>query len=711
MNVKQRPGRPYPLGATLDGEGVNFALFSENAEKVELCLYDSDDPSRETDRINLSEVTGHVWHTYIPGLAHGQVYGYRVYGPYEPESGHRFNDNKLLIDPYALAVSGTVDWNAPVFGYQFGAEEPDLTYDDRDDAHAVPKSVVTDTTFDWEGDVQLQTPWHRTVLYETHVRGISIRHPDVPGELRGTYTGLASPPIIDHLTQLGITAIELLPVHEFIDEHYLVERGLSNYWGYNSIGYFAPTSRYSSTHDRCGQVAEFKRMVKALHAAGMEVILDVVYNHTAEGNELGPTLSLKGIDNASYYRLLPDNPRYYMDYTGTGNSPNVRHPQVLKLIMDSLRYWVQEMHVDGFRFDLASVLARELHDVDRLSAFFDIIHQDPVISRVKLIAEPWDVGEGGYQVGNFPVLWTEWNGRYRDDVRRLWRGEDGQTGEIATRLAGSSDLYEVSGRRPHASINFITAHDGFTLRDLVSYNEKHNEANRSDNTDGTDENLSWNCGVEGPTDDESVMSLRDRQIRNFLATLMLSQGVPMLLGGDELFRTQGGNNNAYCQDNETSWYDWSLDDRARAVLDFTRRMIAFRRDNPVLRRRRFFLGRSIRGTDIKDIMWLRADGEEMTEEDWASSWLRCLGVYLCGEMPGEVNSQGEPVMGDSLLLLINSYHEAISYTIPTILGDSPWRIVLDTYAGFIDGDRTSIPGDSVEVGDRTLMVLSRTPEG
>ena len=711
MNVKQRPGRPYPLGATLDSEGVNFAIFSEHAEKVELCLYDSDDPSHETDRFLLSEVTGHVWHTYIPGLAHGQMYGYRVYGPYEPEAGHRFNSSKVLIDPYALAVSGTLDWNAPVFGYQFGAEEPDLSYDDRDDAHGVPKAVVTDTRFDWEGDVQLQTPWHRTVLYETHTRGISIRHPDVPEELRGTYSGLASSSVIDHLTHLGVTAVELLPVHEFIDEHYLIERGLSNYWGYNSIGYFAPASRYSRAEDRGGQVAEFKRMVKALHAAGIEVILDVVYNHTAEGNELGPTLSFKGIDNASYYRLSADNPRYYMDYTGTGNSPNVRHPQVLKLIMDSLRYWVQEMHVDGFRFDLASVLARELHDVDRLSAFFDIIHQDPVISRVKLIAEPWDVGEGGYQVGNFPVLWTEWNGRYRDDVRRLWRGEDGQTGEIATRLAGSSDLYEASGRRPYASINFITAHDGFTLRDLVSYNEKHNEANGSDNTDGTDENLSWNCGTEGPTDDESIISLRDRQIRNFLSTLMLSQGVPMLLGGDELFRTQGGNNNAYCQDNETNWYDWSLDNRACALLDFTRKMIAFRKDNPVLRRRKFFLGRSIRGTEIKDIMWFRADGEEMTQEDWESSWLRCLGVYLSGQMPGEISQRGESVTGNSLLLLINSYHEPITHTIPTLLGDGPWSLVIDTRTGFNDEGKTITPGDSIEVGDRTLIVLSRPAEG
>ncbi len=706
MSPKLRPGKPYPLGATWDREGTNFALYSENAEQVELCLYDPANPNEESTRFALKEVTGYVWHGYVEGVGPGQLYGYRVYGPYQPEAGLRFNPAKLLMDPYSRALSGRVDWDAPVFGYQAGSNEADLTSDDRDSAVGVPRSVVIDPSFDWEGDRHPRRPWHRSVIYETHVKGLTRRFDAVAEEQRGTYLGLASEPVLKHLLSLGITAVELLPVHEFVDEHHLVQRGLSNYWGYNSLSFFAPTARYSGTGDRGEQVREFKQMVKALHAAGIEVILDVVYNHTCEGNELGPTLSFRGIDNPIYYRLVPDNLRYYVDYTGTGNSPNMRHPQVLKLIMDSLRYWVQEMHVDGFRFDLAATLARELHDVDRLSAFFDIIHQDPIISRVKLIAEPWDVGEGGYQVGNFPVLWTEWNGDYRDTVRRFWRGDDGHVGSVATRLAGSSDLYEETGRRPHASINFVTAHDGFSLRDLVSYNDKHNDANGEENRDGANENLSWNCGAEGPTGDEGINQLRERQARNLFALLCLSQGVPMVHGGDELWHTKEGNNNTFCQDNDLSWYNWSLDDTAERMLQFATQMVAFRHDNPVLHRRRFFLGRRIRGTDIKDIMWLRADGQEMTEEDWGSSWLRCIGVLLAGDMPGETDERGERVTGATLLILLNAYHEAIEFQIPAGLVNSQWSVALDTRSGFTEGEVEKVEdGGTVHIGDRTLIVL------
>ncbi len=709
MSPKLQPGRPYPLGATWDGEGTNFALYSEHAEKVDLCFYNPENPAEETARHALREVTGYVRHGYVEGACPGQLYGYRVSGPYKPESGLRFNPAKLLVDPYSKAFSGAVDWDAPLFGYIAGSDEEDLSFDDRDNAGGVPRSVVIDQSFDWENDHHPRTPWHHSVIYETHVKGITKKLETIAEEQRGTYLGIASEPVLRHLKNLGVTAVELLPVHEFVDEHHLIQRGLSNYWGYNSLSFFAPTSRYSGTGDRGQQVQEFKQMAKALHAAGIEVILDVVYNHTCEGNELGPTLSFRGIDNPTYYRLVPDNPRYYMDYTGTGNSPNMRHPQVLKLIMDSLRYWVQEMHVDGFRFDLAATLARELHDVDRLSAFFDIIHQDPVISRVKLIAEPWDVGEGGYQVGNFPVLWTEWNGDYRDTVRRFWRGDDGHVGSVASRMAGSSDLYEETGRRPYASINFVTAHDGFSLRDLVSYNEKHNEANGEDNRDGANENLSWNCGVEGPTNDDAINELRERQARNLFSLLFLSQGVPMIHGGDELWHTKLGNNNTYCQDNDLSWYDWSLDEAGERMVQFAVRMAAFRRDNPVLRRRKFFLGRRIRGTDIRDIMWLRADGQEMNEEDWESSWLRCIGVLLAGDMPGETNHKGESVTGATLLILLNAYHEPIDFKLGDGLVRGKWSMRLDTRRGFIDDTNETVDdGGTVQVGERTLLVLSES---
>jgi glycogen operon protein len=672
------PGKPYPLGATWDGRGVNFALFAESATGVELCLFDRRDADTPTETIRLPDVTAHVWHGYLPGLAPGQLYGYRVHGPYEPQAGLRFNPKKLLIDPYATAIAGKVDWSAPVFGYQLGHPDADLSFDEQNDAGGIPKAVVTHPYFDWEGDRPPRIPWHESIIYEVHVKGFTARHPDVPPEIRGTYAGLASRPAIDYLKKLGITAVELLPVHAFLDERHLVERGLTNYWGYSTIGYFAPEARYSSSGDLGGQVVEFKEMVKALHRAGIEVILDVVYNHTGEGNHLGPTLSFRGIDNRTYYRLVTDQPRYYMDYTGTGNSLNVRHPQTLKLIMDSLRYWVQEMHVDGFRFDLAATLARELHDVDRLSAFFDIIHQDPIISRVKLIAEPWDVGEGGYQVGNFPVLWTEWNGKYRDAVRRYWRGDEFQAAELGWRLTGSSDLYQSDGRRPSASINFITCHDGFTLNDLVSYTEKHNEANGEDNRDGAKENLSANYGVEGPTDDPEIRTVRERQKRNFLATLLLSQGVPMIGGGDEISRTQRGNNNAYCQDNEISWYDWNLNEDQRRLLDFTRRLIALRREHPNFRRRKFFQGRRIRGSDIKDITWFRADGHEMTDEEWENGWTRTFGMRLAGEALDEVDEWGEPVRDDTFLLLLNAHHETVDFVLPDGSASTCWERVLDT---------------------------------
>lgn len=675
--MKLWPGRPYPQGATWDGEGVNFALFSENATAVDLCLFDHNDPCKETDRIRMEERTDQVWHVYLPEVRPGQMYGYRVDGPYEPETGHRFNANKLLIDPFAKALTGIVKWSDAMFGYRIGDPLEDLSFDKRDNAENVPKCVVVDQAFTWGGDHLLNTPWDKTVIYEVHVKSFSIRHPDVPEGLRGTYAGLASPPIIDYLQSLGVTAVELLPVHHFINDKHLHDRGLTNYWGYNSIGFFAPDIRYAAFPQDGRKVYEFKTMVKTLHSAGIEVILDVVYNHTGEGNQLGPTMSFRGIDNATYYRLIAESPRYYMDYTGCGNTLNVRHPRTLQLIMDSLRYWVLEMHVDGFRFDLASALARELHDVDRLSSFFDIIHQDPVLSQVKLIAEPWDLGEGGYQVGNFPPGWAEWNGKYRDTIRGYWKGNGGLLGEMAYRLSGSSDLYGGSGRQPHASINFVTAHDGFTLQDLVSYNHKHNEANGEENQDGTDDNESWNCGVEGPTDDTEINELRERQKRNFLATLLLSQGVPMICGGDELGRTQQGNNNAYCQDNEISWFDWNLDKNQQQLLAFTRQVIQLQQEHPVFQRRRFFQGRRILGSEVKDISWLRSDGKEMTDEEWDKGFLS-LGLRLAGDAIEEKDAKGRPIVDDTFLLLLNAYHKAVPFVLPAHRKGVRWELVFDT---------------------------------
>ena len=702
-------GRPYPLGATWDGLGVNFAIYSENAAWVELCLYRSDDPTHEVARLRLREVTGHVFHGYVRDLRPGQLYGYRVHGDYEPQRGLRFNAAKLLVDPYARAISGDVDWSAPVFAYPLGGAEEDLAKDEQDSGWGMPKGVVTDSTFDWESDRPPRIPWHETIIYETHVRGLTMRHPDVPEELRGTYAGLATQPVIRHLKSLGITAVELMPVHAFVDEKHIVDRGLRNYWGYNTLNYFSPEPRYARSQTG-GEVAEFKAMVRALHHAGVEVILDVVYNHTGEGNHMGPTLSLRGIDNPSYYRLVQDESRYYMDYTGTGNSLNTRHPQVLKLIMDSLRYWVLEMHVDGFRFDLASTLARELHDVDRLSAFFDTIHQDPVLSRVKLIAEPWDIGPGGYQVGNFPVLWAEWNGNYRDTVRAHWRGDTGVMGELGYRFTGSSDLYGDDGRRPYNSINFVTAHDGFTLVDLVSYEQKHNEANGEDNRDGHDHNLSRNYGVEGPSDDPEILAVRDRQRRNLLATVLLSQGVPMIYGGDEIGRTQQGNNNAYCQDNEISWYDWAIDERNLRFLEFTRRMIQLRKDHPALRRRKFFLGRAIRGLGVRDVVWFRPDGDEMSDEEWAAGWVKALGVRLDGHLVGEETEEGAPLLDDTLLILMNAHDEPVAFQLPCEPGAPEWELLLDTRDGeppAKSGPR--FPGGSSYFVEGLSLVIFRQP--
>jgi isoamylase len=695
------PGRPFPLGPSWDGEGTNFALFSESARRVELCLFDE---AGHEERVSLVDRTAHHWHGYLPGVGPGQRYGYRVFGPYEPEEGHRFNPAKLLIDPYAKAIEGAVRWEAAnVLPYVPDASETaDLEPDDEDDAEAVPKSLVVDTSFDWEGDVPPRTPWDQTVIYETHVKGFTRRHPEVREDLRGTYGGLASEPALAYLQDLGITAVELLPIHHIADESFLADRGMSNYWGYSSIGFFAPHSLYAATSEHVGdQLREFKGMVKALHRAGIEVILDVVYNHTAEGNHLGPMLAFKGVDNAAYYRLLPDEPRFYMDFTGTGNSLNVVHPSVLRLIMDSLRYWVVECHVDGFRFDLASALARELYDVDRLSAFFDVIHQDPVLSQVKLIAEPWDVGPGGYQVGNFPVLWTEWNGIYRDAMRDFWRGQAG-VADFAARLAGSSDLYQPDGRSPFASINFITAHDGFTLADLVSYNEKHNEANLEDNRDGTDDNRSWNCGEEGPTDSAAVNELRRRQQRNFLTTLFLSQGVPMLLGGDEIGRTQGGNNNGWCQDNEISWYDWDLDEHDRALHAFTKRLIALRRSHPVFRRRHFLHGASSTEFGLPDAWWFRPDGRKMTRRDWEVHDGHVVGLFLNGREFPDRDPRGRDVVDDSFLLLFNAHHEPVSFQLPAARYGRRWALELSTAE---EDDWTVGARESVATIARSVTVL------
>lgn len=676
--MRTRPGNPYPLGATWDGSGVNFALFSENATSVELCLFDGRGGNQEIARIPMAEQTDQVWHIYLPEVRPGQRYGYRVHGPYEPASGHRFNPAKLLLDPYAKAIDGTIRWSDALFGYPIGHPDADLARDDRDSAANIPKCVVIDPAFTWGDDRALRIPWNETLIYEVHVKGFTARHPEVPRALRGTFAGLACPAAIEHLRSLGITAVELLPIHQFVADKHLVERGLTNYWGYNSIGFFAPDVRFAGDGVLGQQAIEFKTMVKTLHQAGIEVILDVVYNHTGEGNHLGPTICFRGVDNASYYRLVNDDRRYYTDYTGCGNTLNMTHPRTLQLIMDSLRYWVLEMHVDGFRFDLASALARELHEVDRLGAFFDIIHQDPVISQVKLIAEPWDLGEGGYQVGNFPVLWAEWNGEYRDTVRRFVKGDEAQISAMGYRLTGSSDLYGKGGRRPYASINFVTAHDGFTLHDLVSYDGKHNERNGEENRDGIDNNLSWNCGAEGPTDDPAILSLRERQKRNFLATLLLSQGVPMLCGGDEIGRTQAGNNNAYCQDNEISWFDWKLDKRRRDLLAFTGGLIQLRREHPVLRRRQFFYGRRIHGSEVKDLAWFRPDGREMTEENWQDPLARCIGLRLAGDAIDEVDAQGAAITDDTLLILLNAHHEPVAFTLPAHRPGVKWELILDT---------------------------------
>ncbi len=706
MYVPLWPGKPYPLGASWDGKGTNFAIFSENATSVELCLFDKH--NKET-RLTLTEVSNFVWHGYAPGVSPGQKYGFRVHGPYEPSQGHRFNANKLLIDPYAKAIDGDILYGQEIFAYSWDNPEKDLACTLDDDAHLMPKSMVIDESFDWGDDKLLNIPNHETIIYEIHSRGFTKLHPEIPENLRGTYAGLAHPRAIAYLQSLGITAVELMPVHHFLRyPGHLVDKELSNYWGYDSINYFAPYSGYSSSGKAGEQVKEFKKMVKALHKAGIEVILDVVYNHTGEGNHFGPTLSFRGIDNAAYYRLVEDDPRYYMDFTGCGNSLNVRHPQVLKLIMDSLRYWVTEMHVDGFRFDLASALARELYEVDSLAAFFDIVHQDPVISNVKLIAEPWDVGEGGYQVGNFPLLWSEWNGKYRDAVRDFWRGEEETLAEFAYRFTGSSDLYASNGRLPHASINFVTAHDGFTLNDLVSYNDKHNEANGEDNNDGEEHNRSWNCEEEGETDDPDILSLRNRQRRNFLVTLMLSQGVPMLLGGDEFGRTQKGNNNAYCQDNEISWLDWSLQVENSDLLDFTRQLIYFRCQHPVFHRRKWFQGRAIHGSDVNDIGWYNPDGGEMTEEQWNIDFAKAVGIFLNGEEIPASGERGERIIDDSFMIFFNAHYELIEFTIPPKFQDRNWMVVVDTSKShFVENGKQYQGEVPIPVMERSIVVLKR----
>ena len=683
------PGRAYPLGATWDGAGVNFALFSEHSTGVELCLFDSADSERETQRIPLTERTDQVWHSYLPDCLPGQLYGYRVHGPYDPVNGHRFNPNKIVLDPYAKLIGRDIRWDDSLFGYEVGGD--DESFDERDSAPFAPLAMVADIAFTWGDDRPPRTPWHKTMIYEAHVRGLTMRHPDVPENLRGTYAGLASSAVIKHLKELNVTAIELLPVHYPLHDRHLVDAGRKNYWGYNTLSFFAPHNDYTTKNASINAVNEFKMMVRALHAEGIEVILDVVYNHTAEGNQMGPTLSWRGIDNASYYRLSPESARHYMDFTGCGNTLNMQHPKVLQLIMDSLRYWVSEMHVDGFRFDLASTLARELFEVNKLGAFFDIIHQDPILSQVKLIAEPWDVGPGGYQVGNFPPGWTEWNGMYRDCVRKFWKGDGGTVSEFATRVCGSSDLYEQSGRRPYASINFVTCHDGFGLTDLVSYNEKHNDANGEENRDGSSNNDSWNCGAEGTTDDPGILALRARQKRNLLATLVLSQGVPMILAGDELGHTQQGNNNTYCQDNELSWLNWELDDEKQKFLSFAKSVTTIWREQPVFQRRKFFQGRSIRGQDIMDVSWFGPDGTDMTDEDWQGS-VGCIGMRLAGDLIGETNERGEPIVGDTILMVMNAHHDTVPFKLPATKDEHRWERLFDT------------------AGEDLLATAFRTPE-
>jgi isoamylase len=687
------PGRPYPLGATWDGRGVNFALYAENATKVELCLFESPADKKDHERIELTEHTDMVWHIYLPDSRPGQLYGYRVHGPYEPKQGHRFNANKLLLDPYARAIGRMPKWTDALSGYVIGDKEQDLSFSKLDSGADAPLACVIDEAFTWGDDRPPNTPSHRTLVYELHVKGFTKLNEQIPEELRGTYAGLSSEPSIRYLRELGITAVELLPIHMHADDRFLLDRGLVNYWGYNTLSFFAPEPRYASASQPSEVIHEFKTMVRNLHDSGIEVILDVVYNHTAEGNQLGPTVSFRGIDNASYYRLSPQDPRYYMDFTGCGNTLNMRNPRVLQFIMDSLRYWVNDMHVDGFRFDLASTLARELHEVDKLGAFFDIIHQDPDLSQVKLIAEPWDLGEGGYQVGNFPVGWSEWNGKYRDTVRRFWKGDGGLAGEFAMRISGSSDLYEWNGRRPHASVNFITCHDGFTLEDLVSYDHKHNEANGEENRDGTNDNDSWNCGVEGPTDDPKVLELREKKKRSFLATLLFSQGIPMLLAGDEIGHTQAGSNNAYCQDNEITWLKWNLDDRQRSLFEFVRRLIAIYRDEPTLHRRRFFHGKSLHGDHSPEIAWLDPTGKPMSTEAWKAGHVRCLGVHLMGGLI-DVDEYGAPIIGGHLLILFNADHEQeIPFALPHLKDTSPWERLFDT------AETTTDISDSAQEGE------------
>lgn len=699
------PGRPYPLGATWDGSGTNFSLYAENAEKVELCLFDSPDATQEVARVELPEFTDMIWHGYLPDVLPGQLYGYRVHGPYEPAQGHRFNPAKVLLDPYAKTIGRETRWSDELWGYKVGDEQADLSRDDRDSAAFAPLAAVIEDAFTWGDDRPPQTPWNKTIIYEVHVKGFTKRHPEIPEHLRGTYAAMGSEASIQYLKNLGITAVELLPVHEHVDDRHLVERGLVNYWGYNTLSFFAPEMKYASAETPLDIIREFKSMVRNLHAAGIEVILDVVYNHTAEGNQMGPTLSFRGIDNSGYYRLSPEDPRYYMDFTGCGNTFNMRNPRVLQMIMDSLRYWIIYMHVDGFRFDLASTLARELFEVDKLGAFFDIIQQDPVISQTKLIAEPWDLGAGGYQVGNFPSLWSEWNGKYRDCIRHFWKGDGGVASELATRFCGSSDLYEWSGRRPHASVNFVTCHDGFSLHDLVSYDHKHNQANGEDNRDGADDNISWNCGAEGPTDDPRINELRYRKMRNFLATLFFSQGVPMLLSGDEVAHTQNGNNNTYCQDNELTWFNWELHADQQSLLKFTRRLIGVYAENPVFHRRRFFHGKSLHGGQkVPEITWLAPDGHEMPEDAWNVGYVRCLGVFLYGGSI-DVDDRGEQIKGDSILVLFNADHgNAIPFQLPAPPEDyGAWELVIDTMQA--DPPDESPPANPFELGPCSLALF------
>jgi isoamylase len=700
MKINSFPGNPYPLGATPDSKGVNFSLYASNATKVELCLFKTDKDEMEYTTIDITEHTHHIWHTYIPHLKAGQLYGYRVHGPYEPENGLRFNANKLLIDPYAKAIAGVIDWHDSLFGYDVYSEEKDFAKSETDSAAFIPKSVVVNPKFDWEDDCAPKTSYHNTVIYEAHVKGFTKLHPEIPEEIRGSYAAMGHPVTIAYLTKLGITAIELMPIQHFVADRHLVEQGLTNYWGYNTIGFFAPDARYASS-GKCGeQVNEFKQMVKELHKAGIEVILDVVYNHTAEGNHLGPTLSFKGIDNTGYYRLTDDK-RFYNDYTGTGNTLNAYLPNVLRLIMDSLRYWITEMHVDGFRFDLASTLARGLHEVDKLGAFFDIIHQDPIISQVKLIAEPWDIGEGGYQVGKFPQGWGEWNGKYRDCVRDYWRGEQSTLAEFAQRFTGSADLYQDEFRNPTASINFITAHDGFTLNDLVSYNEKHNEANGENNNDGESHNRSSNYGVEGPTDDETINQIREQQKRNFITTLFLSQGVPMLVAGDEMSRTQGGNNNAYCQDNEISWLDWENADQE--LIEFTGKLIHFRRKHPAFARKRWFRGAPIKG--VEDIAWFLPEGEQLSDDHWNNDFAKSLAVFINGRALRTRNRVGEALIDDGFYIIFNAHWEPVEYKLPAELYAKSWTKIIDTTGHEVVDEATYNAEDTITVGGRSIVVL------